>query len=69
MLSSQRKLQAFLDDCLKSHPIDPKKLVILGFSQGGVMAYSLALANPERFAALTDAAMRHGCGAGFRLRA
>ena len=30
----------------------PKKLAVLGFSQGGVMAYSLALANPERFAAL-----------------
>jgi len=52
MLSQQKKLQAFLDDCLKSYPIDPKKLVVLGFSQGGVMAYSLALANPERFAAL-----------------
>ena len=52
MLSSQKKLQAFLDECLKSYPIDPKKLVVLGFSQGGVMAYSLALANPERFAAL-----------------
>ncbi len=52
MLSSQKKLQAFLDECLKSYPIDPKKLVVLGFSQGGVMAYSLALPNPERFAAL-----------------
>jgi phospholipase/carboxylesterase len=52
MLSSQKKLQAFLDECLKSFPIDPKKLVILGFSQGGVMAYSLALVNPERFVAL-----------------
>jgi phospholipase/carboxylesterase len=52
MLSSQKKLQAFLNECLKSHSIDPKKLVVLGFSQGGVMAYSLALANPERFGAL-----------------
>ncbi len=52
MLSQQKKLQAFLDEYLKSYPIDPKKLVVLGFSQGGVMAYSLALANPERFAAL-----------------
>ena len=52
MLSQQKKLQAFLDECLKSYPIDPKKLVVLGFSQGGVMAYTLALANPERFAAL-----------------
>jgi phospholipase/carboxylesterase len=52
ILSSQKKLQTFLDECLKSYPIDPKKLVVLGFSQGGVLAYSLALANPERFAAL-----------------
>ena len=52
MLSQQKKLQGFLDECLKSYPIDPKKLVLLGFSQGGVMAYSLALANPARFAAL-----------------
>src|SRR5438045_4864048 len=29
-----------------------KKLVVLGFSQGGVMAYSLTLANPQRFAAV-----------------
>lgn len=52
MLRSQKKLQTFLDECLKSYPIDPQKLVVLGFSQGGVMAYSLALANPKRFAAL-----------------
>lgn len=52
MLSSQKKLRTFLDECLKTYAIDPKKLVVLGFSQGGVMAYSLALANPERFAAL-----------------
>jgi phospholipase/carboxylesterase len=52
MLSSQKKLRQFLDDCLKRYPIDPKKLVVLGFSQGGVLAYSLALAEPERFAAL-----------------
>jgi|SRR5262245_317034 len=52
ILASQKRLQIFLDDCLKHYPIDPKKLVVLGFSQGGVMAHSLALANPDRFAAL-----------------
>lgn len=52
MLSSQKKLQAFLDECLNDYAIDLKKLVLLGFSQGGVMAYSLALAQPERFTAL-----------------
>jgi phospholipase/carboxylesterase len=37
---------------MKRYPIDPKNLALLGFSQGGVMAYSLALATPVRFAAL-----------------
>ncbi|MEO6165457.1 MAG: alpha/beta hydrolase-fold protein, partial [Candidatus Binatia bacterium] len=52
MLASQEALQRFLDDCLKHYPIDPKRLAVLGFSQGGVMAYSLALTNPQRFAGL-----------------
>jgi phospholipase/carboxylesterase len=52
ILSSQKMVLDFLDECTKRYPINPKKLVLLGFSQGGVMAYSLALARPERFAAL-----------------
>lgn len=52
IIASRQKLQRFLDECLAHYPIDAKKLAVLGFSQGGVMAYSLALANPERFAAL-----------------
>lgn len=52
ILSSQKKLRLFLDECVKSYPIDVKKLALLGFSQGGVMAYGLALADPSRFAAL-----------------
>jgi phospholipase/carboxylesterase len=52
ILSSRGKLQVFLNECLARYPIDAKKLVVLGFSQGGVMGYSLALSNPERFAAL-----------------
>jgi phospholipase/carboxylesterase len=52
ILSSRKKLQKFLDECLARYPIDEKKLVVLGFSQGGVMSYSLALPQPERFAAL-----------------
>ena len=52
MLSAREKLETFLDECLDHYPIDGKKLVALGFSQGGVMAYTLALSKPERFAAL-----------------
>jgi phospholipase/carboxylesterase len=52
MLSSRRELEAFIERCLASYPIDRKKFALLGFSQGGVMSYSLALTHPERFAAL-----------------
>jgi phospholipase/carboxylesterase len=52
MMTSQKMLREFLDDCLRHYPIDPKKLSLLGFSQGGVMAYSLGLSEPQRFAAL-----------------
>jgi phospholipase/carboxylesterase len=52
MLSSRGELEHFLDECLRRYPIDRKRLAVLGFSQGGVMAYSLALTNPQRFAAL-----------------
>ena len=52
MLSSRRELEAFIERCLASYPIDRKKLALLGFSQGGVMSYSLALTHPEQFAAL-----------------
>jgi len=52
MVESHKALQLFLDDCLNQYPIDAKRLAVLGFSQGGVMAYSLALTNPQRFAGL-----------------
>ena len=42
----------FLDAAADRYPIDRKKLAVVGFSQGGVMAYSLAFGAPERFAGL-----------------
>jgi phospholipase/carboxylesterase len=42
----------FLAAALRRYPINTNKLVALGFSQGGVIAYALALAEPERFAGL-----------------
>jgi phospholipase/carboxylesterase len=42
-------LRAFVDGAVARYPIDPKRIVPLGFSQGGVMAYDLALRDPGRF--------------------
>lgn len=45
-------LHQFVDDACSHYPVDRRKVVVLGFSQGGAMAYSLAMRSPERFAAL-----------------
>ncbi len=45
-------VRKFLDDALARYPIDRRKIALLGFSQGGVMAYDLVLSEPERFAGL-----------------
>jgi phospholipase/carboxylesterase len=42
----------FIHAALDRYPIDKRKLVLLGFSQGGTIAYSLAMRNPERYAAI-----------------
>lgn len=42
----------FIDAAVRRYPVDPNKLVVLGFSQGGVIAYALALREPARFAGL-----------------
>jgi phospholipase/carboxylesterase len=47
-----RVLGEFIDRAVETYPVDTDRLVILGFSQGGVMAYDLALRQPERFAGL-----------------
>jgi len=45
-------VEDFLVAALERYPVDPRKVVLGGFSQGGVLAYQIALANPERFAGL-----------------
>ena len=47
-----RAATEFLNTALQKYPVDRKKLVVLGFSQGGMMAYRLAVRNPSKFGAL-----------------
>ena len=42
----------FVDAAIERYPVNRRKLVILGFSQGGVMAYRLGLSNPDKYAGL-----------------
>jgi phospholipase/carboxylesterase len=53
---ANRVATEFLNQALQKYPVDRKKLVILGFSQGGMMAYRLAVRNPSKFAALVGIA-------------
>jgi phospholipase/carboxylesterase len=45
-------LAEWIDEAAKQYPIDRNHVVLLGFSQGGVMAYELFLRDPERYAGL-----------------
>jgi phospholipase/carboxylesterase len=45
-------LASFVDQALAAFPVDPRKVAVMGFSQGGVMALDLVLRNPLRFAGL-----------------
>ena len=49
---SQGLIEIFIDDACRRYPVDPKKLVLAGFSQGGLMAYLIALNDPDRYAGL-----------------
>lgn len=45
-------LREFVGQAIDRYPIDREKVVLAGFSQGGTMAYDLALREPARFAGL-----------------
>jgi len=48
--SATEQVRAFLDGAQSRYPVDRRKIVLMGFSQGGVIAYDLALRDPGRFA-------------------
>lgn len=58
ILEARERVKTFLDASLARYPIDRGKLIVLGFSQGGALAYSLALGQPDRFAALVAISSR-----------
>lgn len=39
----------FVDEVNELYPVDPERLILLGFSQGTVMAYATALRDPSAF--------------------
>lgn len=49
---ARKLLREFLDEACKRYPVDRRKIVVIGFSQGGVLAYDLVLGDPAHFAGL-----------------
>ncbi|MFQ3598305.1 MAG: alpha/beta hydrolase [Chloroherpetonaceae bacterium] len=47
-IESRALILKFLDEAVAAYPIDPKQIFLMGFSQGGSMAYSIALTEPHR---------------------
>lgn len=47
-----RFIAAVIDDLTRRLPVDPHRVYVAGFSNGGMLAHRLALAMPERFAAV-----------------
>src|SRR5215468_1965119 len=49
---AQGLIEIFIADACEKYPVDRTKIVLAGFSQGGFMAYQIALSDPARFAGL-----------------
>lgn len=49
---SREAIARFIDEAIAAYGLDPNRVSLLGFSQGAILGYALALSNPERFKAL-----------------
>lgn len=62
---SRKRIAYFIDEMIEAHGVDPKRVFVLGFSQGATLALSLALTIPERLrgtVALSGRVMRELAG-------
>jgi phospholipase/carboxylesterase len=46
--SSRDLIAGFIDELTTNYPIDSSKISLLGFSQGAVLSYAVALSHPEK---------------------
>ena len=47
-MQSRDLISNFIDELIPNYPIDPKQVTLLGFSQGTILSYSVALSYPEK---------------------
>ncbi len=46
-VESRERMKAFIEEATHSYSLDPKQITLLGFSQGTVLSYAIALSYPE----------------------
>lgn len=47
-VESRKKILQFIDEVVENYPVDEKNLTLLGFSQGTILSYAVALSHPEK---------------------
>lgn len=47
-IESRKKIIDFLDEVIENYPVDPDNVTLLGFSQGTILSYAVALSHPEK---------------------
>jgi phospholipase/carboxylesterase len=45
---SRDVIAGFIDELIQTYPIDSKNITLVGFSQGSILSYSIALSHPEK---------------------
>ncbi len=45
---SRDLIASFIDELIETYPIDPENISLIGFSQGTILSYSVALSYPEK---------------------
>ncbi len=52
VLAAAVELATFVEEASRIYPVDPERRILLGFSQGGVMAYQLGLSRPDLYSGI-----------------
>jgi len=47
-IESRKKIINFLEEVIENYPVDPDNVTLLGFSQGTILSYAVALSHPEK---------------------
>lgn len=55
---AEQKLEVFFEDLVEKYQYSFPKVVIVGFSQGGMMTYQWGISNPQRFLGLASLSSR-----------